>query len=215
VIKRVKSSKIMRLIRYATFLSTAFIWLGHGSVRMLAMVPPICDTVCDGSADCNTVCFIDQEAYDNGDPTSCYAYGVYPLPCCGDGICDVTNEMGTCDADCLVIGDYCHDSGIACDPTVANACGSGNVCDSSGCCVAVPNCTSTSNGSCQNPVKPPSPCFDSYCYQSSDCCSGDHCYNNFPVEDWLHGLDYGVCIPNVDVPPSPHQGIELKRQRND
>jgi hypothetical protein len=191
---------VIRQARTMLFLLMTCVLLSRGGARAFGMIPPFCDETCGGTVDCNTECYVDQFHFDQDQPTSCYVYGDYAMPCCGDGLCDATSEVGTCNQDCGTPGSGCGE----CVPGYPNACGSGSVCDSGGCCVTIPNCPGSSNDSCGNdPPKPSPPCFDSYCYQQSDCCSGDYCLMNFPVEDWLHGVDFGVCVPNVDHRPAP------------
>jgi len=201
----------LRLIRICLTVFVAGLWtvVSLHPVDILASqthnaydraVPPLCENVCGSSADCNETCYADQFDFDQDHPTTCYAWGDYALPCCGDGLCDNTNEMpgqaDSCSADCGTPNDICGD----CTPGEANSCGSGYACNVNGCCVAIPNCPGSTTSSCQNPVKPTPPCVDSYCYVSSDCCPGDRCNNEFPQSDWLHGVSYGVCVPNVAHP---------------
>jgi hypothetical protein len=195
------TADMLKRIRLAAFALTVMMWLGHGRAQTLP--PQLCENLCGPSADCTTVCYADQMEFDNGNPTTCYVYGDYDtdISCCGDGICDVTDEMGVCNSDCSPLIEGCGE----CDPTTASPCGTGYACNAAHCCQAVPNCTGASNSSCQNNVKPTAPCYDAYCYQSSDCCPGDHCSVNFPRLDWLHGNEQGICVPSGYGTHSPKE----------
>jgi hypothetical protein len=59
----------------------------------------LCDSVCSGSAGCDTSCYATQFDFDQGyPPTTCGDYGA---SCCGDGLCDPATEgCNVCPADC-------------------------------------------------------------------------------------------------------------------
>jgi hypothetical protein len=129
----------------------------HATDLAASPPPPICDEVCDSETTCTDECYIDLMEYENGDSISCYEYGVYALPCCGDRLCDIGSgeDMGVCDEDC---GPSCTETNNCpdCDPVAQTGWSAGEMCSYLGHCVPVPYCDS--NG-CGDP-KEPAECYE-------------------------------------------------------
>ncbi len=160
-------------------------WTGDQAVQF-------CDTVCGSTTDCNESCYVDQFHFDQDQPTTCFEYGDYAIPCCGDGICDIGSgqEMGSCNDDC---GSSCSldDSCAECDPEAQTGCDSGEICNNDGYCVPAPYCDASG---CGNPREPPE-CYEDFCNSDNDCCSGDFCFGN------VDGFGMGICAAHIFAAP--------------
>lgn len=143
----------------------------------------LCENVCSSSTACEETCYENMMEHENGNDITCLEWGVYDEsePCCGDFVCEapeeVPGEAGYCGADCGPGpgGGSCGE----CSPSAQTGCGSNQVCNLAGCCIAIGN------------YWPPAPlCYDDYCETNADCCSGNVCLTH-PVYQ-----QYGVCVDN-------------------
>ena len=155
--------------------------LGAPAAAASGLVPPFCDDVCSSSA-CTDQCYVDQMAFDNGNPITCLAWGDYDTgqACCGDGACDTAGgeEMCNCSQDC----GSCPQTFPECNPISQTGCASGQVCNNLGYCKDVPECH---DGNCDNGTKPTPPaCFDNRCSSKNDCCQGNICTGYWYVQEW-------------------------------
>ena len=171
-------NRIASQIRALGFLLAVVLFIG--APKVLAS-PHTCDEVCSSSVACEEECYINEMEYQNGNATTCLAYGVYDTSavCCGDLKCE-EDEAGYCEVDCGGTGG-CYPA--ECNPSTRTGCSSGQVCNSQACCVDAP-------AGWGDPPKDPA-CYEDYCDDSHDCCGGDHCYIAYP------GYFLGVCVPDI------------------
>lgn len=166
------------------FLAVVACWVGlHSTGLSASPPPPLCDEVCSSETTCTDECYVDLMEFENGNSISCYEYGVYALPCCGDSRCDLGSEteMGSCDEDC---GSVCTPPNCPdCNPISQTGCSTGEMCNRDGECVPVPFCDGSG---CDDPPVPPE-CYEDFCNYDWDCCSGNFCAGN------VGGFSMGVC----------------------
>lgn len=142
----------------------------------------VCDELCGTGADCDAECWLTQEDFDNGGPsTTCGDQG---YSCCGDGVCDTGVEgcNDACITDCgetTSCGDQCEytyqcpggyicDSAHECIVGASNVGGTGTSCANKTDCMGNDVCEETDCGIPQ----------DDYCQDSpvcGSCPSGEFC----------------------------------------
>ena len=186
--------------RHLWFIGVLLLYVYANGGRLHAAIPwDECDVVCDGTEQCNTSCFVDGIAFENGDQTTCFAdYEPYDWgqACCGDGVCALDSDEPTlCEDDCppLCISLGCGGA-VTCDANQA--------CVTGGCCVAPcgpAGCGGTSR-SCG--------LTGSSCNSDSDCCSDETCTKGTRDLGYLVGYgelyeSYSTCTKNQSSVPVP------------
>lgn len=159
---------VLTIVRHGLFLVAVGLFLQMHGIGVLARTSILCEEVCTESSACDEMCYENMMEYENGNDISCLDYGVYDDDeiCCGDRVCDVDPEAdsgmgGFCPADCGPGPVGCGE----CSPSAQTGCESGEICNAQHCCYVPGTAT------------PPEPvCWDLYCQNDADCCSGNHCY---------------------------------------
>lgn len=126
-----------RSTRLLVFAVTAIWWVRSGNQPVLAApFPQDCNDVCTVDESCTSICYPDEISFENGDSITCYAWGVYAMPCCGDGVCSPGENASNCFADCHC-GDGICDDGETIDtcPADCNSNGGSTNQDCTGSCV--------------------------------------------------------------------------------
>jgi hypothetical protein len=155
----------------------------------------VCSEVCGGSS-CDQECWLTQFDFDNDYPsTTC---GAESYACCGDGVCDPTNEY------CFACSEDCNETtGSVCDDECADDsyCDAGEKCNAMHeCVVPAPNNNGNGDTSCSNKNN----CYGpDACMASGDCalpwkdeCSGGWaCTSTAACKAHFTGNDDVYCNP--------------------
>jgi len=98
----------MKTMRWKLLL---LIWIGVWARTGLVMAAPFpddCEEVCTSSTACSDHCYPDEFSFINDQWITCYQWGVYEEPCCGDGSCDGGESAGSCFEDCHCGDEICN-----------------------------------------------------------------------------------------------------------
>jgi hypothetical protein len=92
----------MRINRRLFFIAMLAVWwMRSGGVSARpAPYPDDCNDVCSESAACTDTCYATELDFINDTRISCYTWGVYGPPCCGDGSCTEGEDPWSCFDDC-------------------------------------------------------------------------------------------------------------------
>lgn len=171
-------------LRLLALLACMCAFVARRDARVFAY-PTSCDDLCSTSS-CETSCFATELDFENGTPTTCYAYGTYDLGqvCCGDGFCatDAGEDSSSCSYDCghpiptvPTCGNSVCEQGENCNtcPADCGACGDNSTCNNNGNCDTgegkdCPDCQvfgycGTGGGSCPTPNDYSYTCSDDRC----------------------------------------------------
>ena len=149
----------------------------------------VCDDVCGSGNDCDAECWLTQFDYDNELPsTTC---GEQNYSCCGDGMCDVTQEgCNACTDDCNSVStcdQYCY---------VDSNCGSGQKCNPAHQCVDPSDNSNASGTECthKNECNGNDVCADGDCTIPDNTMCGDSplCWNNYDCDYPFQFCDPGI-----------------------
>jgi hypothetical protein len=160
----------------------AFWWVRSGALAAQpALWPEDCNNVCSESGSCTDTCYASQVDFDNDNRISCYTFGVYGLPCCGDGECTSGEDASSCFSDC-----HCGDG-------LCNA-GETTVTCPADCATEPPDCTGDCLGNDESCSDCPQDCSTevSVCgYCGDGTCQADETGGAGSTHD-------GQCHPDTD-----------------
>lgn len=138
-------------------------WVRCGTLAaQRGLWPDDCNNVCSESGSCTDTCYASEVDFDNDNRVSCYTFGVYGLPCCGDGECTSGEDASTCFSDCHCGDGICNagETGATCSQDCSagggsegkcgnGTCDEGETCEScTGDCHTEADCGYCGDGSC-------------------------------------------------------------------